>query len=83
MGEQTAEALQGKGGSPSLKGVCTFKFNLSVFLPLCLSIGHRLLTDRVLLVVGKMRHGLITLCVALGLFVPHIKMAGDMLVLPS
>lgn len=32
MGEQTAEALQGKGGLLSLKGVRTFKFNLSVFL---------------------------------------------------
>lgn len=40
MGEQTAEALQGKGGSPSLKGVCTFKFNLSVFLSSSLSL-HR------------------------------------------
>lgn len=40
MGEQTAEALQGKGGLLSLKGVHTFKFNLSVFLSSSLSL-HR------------------------------------------
>lgn len=46
MGEQTAEALQGKGGLLSLKGVRTFKFNLSVFLSSSLSVSNLWPTER-------------------------------------
>lgn len=45
MGEQTTGALQGKGGLLSLKGVRTFKFNLSVFLSPSLSLCRPQVAD--------------------------------------